>query len=109
MELSFHVGPGVLVPRPDSEVLVETALALSEKISCEKLAVLDACTGTGCVGISLAHRLLLKNRLARLCLTEIDPTAAYYARLNLADYQLAGKAELLITDLVPPGEYGPWI
>jgi release factor glutamine methyltransferase len=49
--LTFVVGPGVLVPRPDTEVLVERALALAEPA----WRVHDCCTGSGCVAIALKH------------------------------------------------------
>lgn len=50
--LSFLVRPPVLVPRPETEHLVETALQyVGDKAAC----VLDLCTGTGCVGIAIAR------------------------------------------------------
>lgn len=62
MGLEFAVGPGVLVPRPDTETLVEAALEFLQKRRGIRetdgrgraLRVLDVCSGTGCVGISLA-------------------------------------------------------
>ncbi len=47
----FYVGKGVLCPRPDTEVLVETALQL---IGDGPAKIADLCAGTGCVGISVA-------------------------------------------------------
>ena len=47
----FFVGPGVLAPRPDTEILVEHCLAFLE--SRPKPEVLDLCAGSGCIGISL--------------------------------------------------------
>lgn len=57
MGLDFAVGEGLLVPRPDTETLVEAALAVLREKREKKdrpLQVLDVCSGTGCVGISLA-------------------------------------------------------
>lgn len=108
MDQEFVVGPGVLVPRPDSEVLVETALSFCEKLPAEQLDVLDACTGTGCIGISVGSRLLRQNRLASLCLTEIDQLAAEYAAQNLARYPLDGRANLVIADLFPAAAEQQW-
>lgn len=48
----FLVGEGVLVPRQDTELLVETGLRLIEYLKSPK--VLDLCAGSGCIGISLA-------------------------------------------------------
>ncbi|HXV14790.1 MAG TPA: peptide chain release factor N(5)-glutamine methyltransferase [Candidatus Krumholzibacteria bacterium] len=57
MSLPFEVRPGVFVPRPETEVLVERAEArLRARPLHEPLAVLDLCCGTGIVGVSLAYR-----------------------------------------------------
>ncbi len=51
--LEFYVDKRVLIPRPDTEILVETALeACRERTGCK---VLDLCTGSGCIGISIKH------------------------------------------------------
>lgn len=52
MSLKFHVTPDVLIPRQDTEILVETAC---EYIKDKKLNVLDIGTGSGCVAISIAR------------------------------------------------------
>lgn len=52
--LPFKVGEGVLIPRQDTETLVETALEFLKKRSPEQRRVLDLCAGTGCIGIALA-------------------------------------------------------
>ena len=51
--LDFIVTPDTLIPRPDTETLVEVALDRAGQDAC--LRILDLCTGSGCVGISLAH------------------------------------------------------
>ena len=49
---SFYVGPGVLVPRADTETLIDGAKEYLENI--EKPEILDLCAGSGCIGITLA-------------------------------------------------------
>lgn len=49
--LTFKVGEGVLIPRQDTETLVDTALRLVDGV--EKPSVLDLCSGTGCVAIAI--------------------------------------------------------
>lgn len=99
--LTFEVGPGVLIPRPDSEILVETGLAACDRLTGNPLRILDICTGTGCVGISLVGQLRQKGKPVLLWLTDVDPTAADYARRNLLRHQLADGGKLEIADLWP--------
>ena len=56
-ESEFYVGEGVLIPRPETEELVELCLNYANKE--KKLIIYDLCAGTGCIGISLAKRLPL--------------------------------------------------
>ncbi len=57
MSLPFVVKRGVFVPRPETEVLVQNAEALlRDRPLHESLVVLDLCSGSGIVGVSLAHR-----------------------------------------------------
>ncbi|WRS26898.1 peptide chain release factor N(5)-glutamine methyltransferase [Oscillospiraceae bacterium MB08-C2-2] len=53
--LTFSVGPGVLIPRPDTEVLVETAASLVEELPTPE--IVDLCSGSGCVAAALANLL----------------------------------------------------
>ena len=59
MGLAFLVGPEVLIPRQDTETLVELVLADTNTAQgarlCRTLPVLDMCTGSGCIGISVAE------------------------------------------------------
>ena len=52
MSLPFRVGPGVLIPRPETEILVEAVLDLNFEGPAN---ILDIGTGSGCIAISLAH------------------------------------------------------
>ncbi len=55
--LDLEVGPGVLVPRPDTEVLVEEALVEAARIACDPLRVADVGTGSGAIALALASEL----------------------------------------------------
>lgn len=100
--LAFQVGPGVLVPRPDSEILVETARKIvGRRTGRLPLRILDCCAGSGCIGISLAILLEKDGRLVDLTLTELDPAAAAYAQANLIMHDLTNRARLIQTDLFP--------
>ncbi len=56
MSLEFLVSPAVLIPRADTEMLVETALSWARN-QARSLRILDLCTGSGAVAVSLAHYL----------------------------------------------------
>ncbi|MCI8648889.1 MAG: peptide chain release factor N(5)-glutamine methyltransferase [Anaerotruncus sp.] len=75
--LPFQVGPGVLIPRPDTEILVETGLELIKDR--HNPEVVDLCAGSGCVGISISS----KRRDARVCALEKYPEAFAYLIENI--------------------------
>jgi release factor glutamine methyltransferase len=54
--LKIRVGPGVLIPRPETELLVEEAISKITKLKTQnsKLRILDLCTGSGCIALALA-------------------------------------------------------
>lgn len=75
--LPFKVGPGVLIPRADTEILVDEALRLVEDIPNPRIA--DLCAGSGCIGVSIAH-----NRPdAQVIAVELSEDAAAYCRQNI--------------------------
>ena len=75
--LPFRVGPGVLIPRADTEIAVDVALKLLEKA--EKPQVLDLCAGSGCIGIAIAK----KRDDAAVTLLEKYPQAFRFAEQNV--------------------------
>jgi release factor glutamine methyltransferase len=77
--LTFKVTPAVLVPRPDTETLVEAALACLDRLPpSEPYAVLDMCAGSGAVGIALKH----ERPSINLWLSDISPGALQVAEHN---------------------------
>ena len=86
--LPFHVSPDVLIPKPDTELLVERSLAIiREKAAVllpeQNLFILDPCTGSGCVAISILHTLESEGiRNIRCIAIDISPAALAIARLN---------------------------
>ena len=87
--LSFHVSPDdVLIPKPDTELLVERSLAIiREKAAAlrqdQTLFILDPCTGSGCVAISILYTLEAEGIRNIYCIAaDISPAALAIARLN---------------------------
>ena len=56
MGLQFRVNPSVLIPRLDTEILVENVVDIIEKMNHRNPEVLDLCTGSGAIGISIAAK-----------------------------------------------------
>lgn len=54
MKLNFFVDDNVLIPQPDTEILAEESIEILKKEQKEKTKILDICTGSGCIGISIA-------------------------------------------------------
>ena len=78
MGLEFRVGPDVFIPRPETEIVVETALNLVHSSKFRVQSVLDLGTGSGCIAISLAKFLPHLNITA----TDISERALEIARQN---------------------------
>lgn len=88
----FRVTPAVLVPRPETEHVVEAALAALP----EGGAALDLCTGSGAIGVSLA----LDKKGARVVATDLSTAALALARENAA--ALGATVEFIEGDLFAP-------
>lgn len=83
---SFFVGEGVLIPRADTEVLCETALEwVARRRGASPLRVLDLCSGTGCIAITLAREVPGSDVVA----LEQSPTAIHYLKKNIARHHSA--------------------
>ena len=104
--LEFEVTPAVLIPRPETEHVVEVALERlgprGIKINMETgapsppLRIGDVGTGSGCLAVALAHELPHAEVLA----TDISAAALEIARRNSARHGVADRVRLLQTDLL---------
>ena len=92
MSLDFTVEPGVLIPRPDTEILVEEVL----KHAKGKKNILDICTGSGCIGISLAHY----NKDIHLSLLDISDTAISVSKRNAALNNVSDRVKIIKMDIL---------
>lgn len=79
--LTLLVGPGVLIPRPETELLVEEAITAYPGTG----AICDLCTGSGAVALALAHAL----PDAQVIGIDLSEQALYWAQRNLCSLQLA--------------------
>ena len=93
--LMLYVEPGVLIPRPETEILVDEALKLCHEWDEETVNVVDCCTGSGCIACSIATELPSTQVIA----TDISPEALKVARRNVADLQIGERVDVQESDL----------
>ena len=92
--LDFTVSPAVLIPKPDTELLVELALnSIESTPALKKIRVLDMCTGSGCVGISL-FKSLPPGAQIKLTLADISSDALKIAEINAERLLKSAAAEI---------------
>jgi release factor glutamine methyltransferase len=89
------VTPDVLVPRPETELLVETVVGLCAEPRERGLTVWDAGTGSGCLAVALAREL----PRARILATDVSRAALEVARRNAVALQVADRILLACVDL----------
>jgi release factor glutamine methyltransferase len=101
--LRFFVEPPLLVPRPETEHVVESVL---ERIGSGPARVLELCTGTGCIGVSMAHA--APN--ADITATDANPFALAVARRNAERHGVETRITLCEGDLFLAlrGDEGPF-
>lgn len=95
--LELTVTPAVLIPRSDTETLVDQALALVEAPAGAP-RILDLCTGSGCIACALGVRL----PGSRLVLGDLSPAALELAARNAADCGLDARAVCRTLDALAP-------
>ncbi|MBZ5557951.1 MAG: peptide chain release factor N(5)-glutamine methyltransferase [Acidobacteriia bacterium] len=100
--MDFEVSPAVLIPRPSTELIVETVLELFRGAS-TPLAAADACTGCGCVAVAIAH----ERPAASVVATDISPEALEVARRNATRHGVGDRVTFRRADLLD-GVAGPF-
>jgi release factor glutamine methyltransferase len=96
--LSFLVNQSVLIPRPETEILVEEGLALVNEISKNKLSILEIGTGTGAIAASFLKELPEANITA----TDISQDALDVAKTNFENHGISDRVTLLNGSVYEP-------
>lgn len=91
----FEVTPDVLIPRPETEFLAEAGMQLLERTAPAQPDVLDLCTGSGAVAITLA----LEQSQARVWATDLSPEALTVAARNARAHDVGDRVQLAHGDL----------
>jgi release factor glutamine methyltransferase len=94
--MPFRVTPGVLIPRPETELLVEKSIALAASYDAQR--IVDVGTGSGAIAVTLAHQL----PSAQISATDISDAALAVARENAERNGVGARIQLVLGDLLTP-------
>nr|WP_309245265.1 peptide chain release factor N(5)-glutamine methyltransferase [Clostridium estertheticum] len=94
MGMDFIVKPGVLIPRPDTEILVEEVIKYIKEKGLTQIC--DVCTGSGVIGISIAE--FIKEALVTLY--DISEDALAVAKLNIERFKFSKRINIEHSDLL---------
>jgi release factor glutamine methyltransferase len=92
--MDFIVSPAVLIPRPETEHLIEAVLPLARGVA--NTRIVDVGTGSGCIAVALAKELPHAGILA----TDISPAALEIARANAARHNVQDRISFREADLL---------
>ena len=99
MGIPLRVGPGVFIPRPETENLVEAALRRLQGGKLQNPHLLDIGTGSGCIAVSLALRL----PQSKISATDLSSESLRLARKNAVVHGVSSRIRFLERDLFPAG------
>jgi len=91
MGLDFYVDSNVLIPQPDTEILVEEVISLCKEDS----NVLDLCTGSGAIGISIAKNIENSN----ITMSDISDKALEIAKKNAKSNEVINNCKFILSDM----------
>jgi release factor glutamine methyltransferase len=95
--LDFDISPDVLIPRPETELLVRKALDWIAAAP-DRRTIADVGTGSGCIAISIA----VHSPTVRVLATDISASALEVARANARKFEVSDRIRFVECDLLPP-------
>lgn len=104
MNLELYVNQDVLIPRQDTEILVEEVINILQNIKAENIQILDMCTGSGAIAIALAKNV-------EKCIVDavdISSGALEVVKKNIVKNKVEGRVNIINSDLfskVPNKKY----
>lgn len=109
--MPFKVGEGVLIPRPDTEILVETVLEFFVKAGRKSPEIVDLCSGSGCVAVAIQKNLPMSKVTAVELSSEAFPYLVENIRRNDVDVKTMKGDVLngeLLRNFADPEDYGEY-
>jgi len=92
--LDFEVSPAVLIPRPETELIVEIALKIVAPAA--SFAVADVCTGSGCLAVAIAH----ERPSVAVTAGDVSEAALAVARRNAARHRVDSRVRFVHADVL---------
>ncbi len=96
--MSFEVNRSVLIPRPDTEILVEEVLVEITGSDDRCFRILEIGTGSGAISIAIAS----ENRNVRMCATDVSKEAIAVADRNAAKHMTRSRIDFIVGDMLKP-------
>lgn len=96
--MTLTVTPDVLIPRDDTEAVVELALQTAKLKLPPAPRILDLCTGSGCIGLAIA----LEVADARVTLSDLSQQALQVAKINTQNLSMTGRVKTMRVDAMQP-------
>ena len=94
--LEFEVTPEVLIPRPETELIIEETIRLAVEARLAEPVIVDVGTGSGCIGVTLAREL----KEARLIATDLSAAALRVARRNAQRHGVLARLNFVAANLL---------
>ena len=93
MKMDFYVDENVLIPRPDTEILVEEVIKIAKRINAKK--ILDLCTGSGAIAVSIAKYI----KDSQITAVDISEKALNIANKNAKENGVEGQITFVKSNL----------
>jgi release factor glutamine methyltransferase len=93
--LEFEVTPDVLIPRPETEIIIEETIRIVQREEFDRPLIIDVGTGSGCIAVTLTREI---NRLSAVA-TDISTAAVMVAKRNAARHGMIGRIDFIAANL----------
>jgi release factor glutamine methyltransferase len=93
--LEFEVTPDVLIPRPETEIIIEETIRIAQQVEFNRPLIVDAGTGSGCIAVTLAREIDGLRAIA----TDISTAALEVAKRNAVRNEMISRIDFIAANL----------